>query len=130
MSETRRKEVEAAAEKMSRQLAVNAVLFAALGDETRLLLLARLAGGGARSIAQLCEEAQAGSARLSRQAVTKHLRVLERARVVHGGRKGRERLYAFDPQRVEGMMAYLEMVSGHWERALGRLREMVEDEVE
>jgi DNA-binding transcriptional ArsR family regulator len=60
-------------------------MFAALGDETRLALVAELSGGQPRSIAQLTE-----GSRLTRQAITKHLRVLQRARIVRNVRTGRE----------------------------------------
>ena len=65
-----------------------AAVFAALGDETRLSLLARLCDGQRYSIAELTE-----GTRLTRQAVTKHLRVLERVGIVHGARAGRKVVY-------------------------------------
>ena len=98
-----------------------ATLFAALGDETRLLLLARLASGRQYSIAQLTE----GSA-LTRQAITKHLRVLERVKVVHGVRRGRENLFEFDPRPLQPARDYLDHVSEQWDQALGRLKLFVE----
>lgn len=104
--------------------------FAALGDWTRLLLVARLATAGQEgelcSIEELSGYVRQQGVRLSRQAVTKHLRTLERGRLVRGERHGRERLYELDPVGVGSMRAYLEMVSAHWERALGRLKEFVE----
>ena len=74
----------------------HAAAFAALGDETRLSLLSTLAGGAPRSIAQLTE-----GARMSRQAISKHLRVLEHAGIVRSSRSGRENLFEFqsDPGR-------------------------------
>lgn len=98
-----------------------AMVFAALGDETRLLLISRLLGGERKSIAELTE-----GTRLTRQAVTKHLRVLERARVVHGRREGRESLFVYDPKPVEEMSSFLQAVAQEWEGALGRLKAMVE----
>jgi len=99
-----------------------AAVFAALGDETRLSLVVRLSHGGEPlSITQLT----AGS-RLTRQAVTKHLRVLEGVGMVRGVRVGRESLFEFDPKPVEGMKEYLESVSASWDRKLGRLKGMVE----
>jgi DNA-binding transcriptional ArsR family regulator len=95
--------------------------FAALGDATRLRLLKTLASGEPRSIAELT----AGS-KLTRQAITKHLRVLERAGMVRCQRAGRESRFAFDPRPVEGMREYLEMVSAEWDAALGRLKAFVE----
>jgi DNA-binding transcriptional ArsR family regulator len=98
-----------------------AAVFAALGDETRLSLLARLSDGQRYSIAELTE-----GTRLSRQAVTKHLRVLERVRIVHRRREGRESLFTFDPHPVIEMKEYLELVSKQWDLALGRLKGLVE----
>jgi DNA-binding transcriptional ArsR family regulator len=98
-----------------------AVLFAAMGDATRLALVTRLSAGEPRSIAQLT----AGS-RLTRQAITKHLRVLERAGIVHGTRSGRESLFALAPQPIEAMQDYLSEVSRQWDEALARLKSFVE----
>jgi DNA-binding transcriptional ArsR family regulator len=96
-------------------------VFAALGDETRLLLLSRLSGGQRYSIAELTE-----GTRLTRQAVTKHLRVLERVRMVHGTREGRESRFQFDPRPVIDMKEYLDLVSRQWDAALARLKTFVE----
>jgi DNA-binding transcriptional ArsR family regulator len=98
-----------------------AAVFAALGDETRLSLLAKLCDGRRYSIAELTE-----GTKLTRQAVTKHLRVLERVRIVHGTRHGRESLFTFDPRPVIEMKEYLEMVSKQWDAALARLKIFVE----
>lgn len=98
-----------------------AVLFAALGDTTRLSLVTRLADGRAQSIAQLTE-----GSRLTRQAITKHLRVLERAGVVRQTRHGRERRFAFNPESVEEVQAYLRWVAKRWDDALLRLKSFVE----
>jgi DNA-binding transcriptional ArsR family regulator len=100
-----------------------AAVFAALGDETRLSLLARLCDGQRYSIAALTAET-----RLTRQAVTKHLRVLERVRMVHATRDGRQSLFTFDPQPVIEMKEYLEMVSRQWDVALARLKSFVEND--
>lgn len=96
--------------------------FAALGDETRLGLVAKLADGRSHSISQL----SAGS-RLTRQAISKHLRVLETAGMVRHTRVGRESRFAFDPQPIEGIKKYLESVSQQWDEALARLRALVEE---
>ena len=64
--------------------------------------------------------------RLSRQAVTKHLQVLERVRMVHRRQEGRESLFTFDPHPVIEMQEYLELVSKQWDLALGRLKKLVE----
>ncbi|MFB3812925.1 MAG: ArsR/SmtB family transcription factor [Terriglobales bacterium] len=95
--------------------------FAALGDETRLALLAKLADGQPHSISQLTE----GSA-VSRQAITKHLRVLERVGMVRSSRSGRESLFALDPQPIESLKEYLDFVSAQWDEALSRLKSFVE----
>jgi DNA-binding transcriptional ArsR family regulator len=99
-----------------------AVVFAALGDETRLLLVAKLCSGQPRSISELT----AGS-KLTRQAITKHLRVLQRAGIVRGVRSGRERRFEFDPEPMEEIKHYLEIVSEQWDHALARLKSFVED---
>src|SRR5687767_14550900 len=87
----------------------HAPIFAALGDKTRLLLVARLCRGQPRSISQL-----AAGSKLTRQSITKHLQVLETAGIVHGVRTGRENLFEFDPQPIEGLREYLDLVSQQW----------------
>src|SRR5271170_2877873 len=104
-------------------LAAKAKVFAALGDETRLLLLAKLCKGQRYSISELTERT-----RLTRQAVTKHLRVLERVRIVHATRAGRESLFTLDPGPIDEMVAYLETVSKQWDAALTRLKAFVESD--
>ncbi len=98
-----------------------ATVFAALGDETRLLLLAKLCEGRQPSIAELTE-----GTRLTRQAVTKHLRVLERAKLVHARRAGRESLFDLDPAPILEMKEYLDHVSKQWDGALARLKVFIE----
>jgi DNA-binding transcriptional ArsR family regulator len=93
-----------------------------LGDKTRLALVVRLSSGQSASIAQLT----AGS-RLTRQAVTKHLRVLQRVGLVHSTRAGRESLFTLDPKPMQEMQAYLNLVSQQWDQALARLKFFVED---
>lgn len=106
----------------SRQSAArHALTFAALGDETRLALVAKLARGESRSISQLTS-----GSKLTRQAITKHLRVLETAGVVRGVREGRESLFELDPRQIEGLKQYLEAVSEQWDHSLGRLKAFVE----
>ena len=100
-----------------------AAIFAALGDETRLSLLSRLCSGQRYSIAELTE-----GTKLTRQAVTKHLRVLERVRIVHGMREGRQSLFQFDPHPVIEMKEYLELVSKQWDIALARLKSFAESD--
>jgi DNA-binding transcriptional ArsR family regulator len=107
---------------MSQRRRSCAPVFAALGDETRLFLVTRLARGEARSISQLAE-----GSKLTRQAITKHLRVLESAGIVHGVRAGRESLFEFDPVPLKPVKSYLHQVSEQWDEALGRLKSFVED---
>ena len=106
----------------SAALRTRASVFAALGDETRLGLLAKLTTGEAQSIARLTE-----STRLTRQAVTKHLRVLEGVGVVYAVKAGRESRFALDPRPIASAQAYLEHVSRQWDEALGRLKALVEE---
>jgi DNA-binding transcriptional ArsR family regulator len=96
-------------------------IFAALGDRTRLALLARLGAGRKYSIVQLSAES-----RLTRQAITKHLHVLEGAGLVRNSRSGRESRYALCPEAIAAAKSYLDTVSAQWEDALGRLRSFVE----
>lgn len=96
-------------------------MFAALGDATRLELIAKLCDGESRSIVQLTEGFP-----LTRQAVTKHLGVLEQAGIVHCERMGRESHYAFLPERIVDASSYLNKVSEQWDKALLRLKAFVE----
>jgi DNA-binding transcriptional ArsR family regulator len=100
----------------------NAPLFAALGDGTRLWLLAKLSRGERFSISQLTE-----GSKLTRQAITKHLRVLEGVEVVRSIRSGRESLFQFNPAPIAEMKQYLDQVSAQWDEALARLKSFVED---
>jgi DNA-binding transcriptional ArsR family regulator len=96
-------------------------IFAALGDETRLRLIALLCAGGALSIAQLT-----ASTDITRQAVTKHLQVLADAGLVRDIRQGRERLWEFEPTRLEEARRSLDAIAAQWDHALGRLKAMME----
>jgi DNA-binding transcriptional ArsR family regulator len=98
-----------------------APLFAALGDATRLALLVTLCTGGPLSITRLSE-----AFAISRQAVTKHLDVLEGAGLVRSERLGRERIWEFDAKRLGDAHAFLERISKQWDDALGRLKKFVE----
>src|SRR5450755_4103915 len=106
---------------MTAKRQAHAPVFAALGDETRLWLVAQLCGGQPRSISQLT----AGS-KLTRQAITKHLRVLEGAKLVHSVRTGRESLFEFHPAPIDKVKSYLDLVSEQWDQALSRLKSFVE----
>ena len=105
----------------SAALKARAEIFAALGDATRLSVLDRLSRGTPQSIIRLT----AGT-RLTRQAVTKHLRVLESAGVVRSVRTGRESLFALDPKPIDDLRRYLAAVSAQWDDALARLKAFVE----
>jgi DNA-binding transcriptional ArsR family regulator len=96
-------------------------IFAALGDPTRLKLVAALCAGGAFSIAQLTVTTE-----MSRQGVTKHLQVLADAGVVRDVKKGRERLWQLEPAQIEEAKRTLEMIGRQWETALANLKTFVE----
>ncbi len=98
-----------------------APVLAALGDPTRLELVSRLSDGRARSIAQLTD-----GLRLTRQGITKHLRVLERAGIVSSNRIGRESQFTYVPEPIEHVRSYLDTVSAQWDDALSRLKNFVE----
>jgi DNA-binding transcriptional ArsR family regulator len=103
------------------QLRRHAPVFAALGDETRLTLLARLCERAPCSISQLAE----GSP-ITRQAITKHLRVLEGAGLVRAEAIGRECVFELDAEPLERARDYLALVSQQWDNALVRLKAFVE----
>lgn len=91
-----------------------APLFAALGDATRLELVARLARRGPQSISALAE-----GATVSRQAVTKHLEALEVAGLAESRRVGRERIFELRPERLARVNRYLDQIARQWDEALG-----------
>jgi DNA-binding transcriptional ArsR family regulator len=99
-----------------------APIFAALGDETRLALVAKLSRGRPYSISHLTR-----GSKLTRQAITKHLRVLESVGIVRSVRTGRESRFEFDPQPMEEIKKYLDLVSEQWDQVLSRLKSFVED---
>ncbi|MFN2444546.1 MAG: ArsR/SmtB family transcription factor [Vicinamibacterales bacterium] len=99
-----------------------AVLFAALGDQTRLALLDRLSRGGPASISAL-----AGRFRVTRQGITKHLHVLAAAGIIDGHRRGREHLWTLNPIKLAEGQRCLEIISRGWDDALARLKAQVEE---
>jgi DNA-binding transcriptional ArsR family regulator len=99
----------------------SARLFAALGDETRLRLVSRLCHKGPMSVTSL-----SGGFRVSRQAIAKHLRVMEDAGLAHRTRRGRESVWQLSPQRLGEARRHLDEISAQWDAALGRLRDFVE----
>ena len=104
------------------RIADSAALFFALGDETRLGLVSRLSHGGPASIAKLT-----ASFDMTRQAITKHLRVMEHAGLVRSSRRGRERVWQLEQHRLADARRYLDQISRQWDDALDRLRALVED---
>ena len=98
-------------------------MFAALRDKTRLRLVAFLCSGGAKSIAQLTS-----GTNITRQAVTKHLRVLAEAGLVRDARAGRERLWEFEVERLEEARRSLDLIAAQWDHALNRLRTVLEND--
>jgi DNA-binding transcriptional ArsR family regulator len=99
----------------------SAPIFAALGDQTRLRLIAVLCAGGAMSIAQLTFGTD-----ITRQAVTKHLHVLADAGLVRDVKVGRERLWQFEPTQLEEARRSLEVIAQQWDNALMKLKQVVE----
>jgi DNA-binding transcriptional ArsR family regulator len=99
-----------------------APLFAALGDEMRLRLIAALCVGGAMSIAQLTSGTD-----ITRQAITKHLGVLAAAGLVRDLKVGRQRLWEFEPAQLDEARRSLEAIARQWDHALAKLKRAVEN---
>jgi DNA-binding transcriptional ArsR family regulator len=100
-----------------------APVFAALGDVTRIRLVARLSTDGPLSISHLSE-----GTGVTRQAITKHLRAMGDAGLVRGTRRGRERIWELEPKRIEKARRSLELISQDWDAAINRLKAFVEDD--
>ena len=98
-----------------------ALIFAALGDETRLALVARLSASGPLSIVTLTD-----GTGVTRQAVTKHLHVLSDAGLVRDSWVGRERVWQLEPESLLAARRSLDRISAEWDDALGRLKAFVE----
>ena len=96
-------------------------VFAALGSAIRLELLSRLGDGREHSITALSDDLN-----LTRQAITKHLTVLQQAGIVDNRRVGRESLFAVQPESIDQAKEYLIRISNQWDRAIERLRVHVE----
>jgi DNA-binding transcriptional ArsR family regulator len=105
------------------RLTESAPVFAALGDATRLQLVARLCAGGPLSIARLSD-----GAGVTRQAVTKHLETLSDAGLVRHSRRGRERIWELEPKRLENAQRCLGQIADQWDAAMSRLKAFVEEE--
>jgi DNA-binding transcriptional ArsR family regulator len=96
-------------------------VFFALGDATRLALVKKLGSEGALSATSLSDGAV-----VTRQAIVKHLQVLQGAGLVTHERQGREVLYSLETRRLELARSFLEQVSERWDQAIERLRDLVE----
>jgi DNA-binding transcriptional ArsR family regulator len=105
----------------ARPWATSRPVFAALADATRLHLVERLCDEGPLSIVRLTD-----GARVSRQAVTKHLRVLEGARLVSASRAGRQTVWKLEPRGLAEPMRLLALISREWDERLERLAALVE----
>ena len=101
--------------------AASAAVFSALGDETRLGLVTRLSHDGPMSITRL-----SAGLPVTRQAVTKHLRVLERAGVVRSLTEGREILWHVEQRRLAQAQRDLQAIARQWDSTLQRLKTFVE----
>jgi DNA-binding transcriptional ArsR family regulator len=102
-------------------LAGSAPVFAALGDQTRLRLISRLCDRGPLSIAALTT----GFA-ITRQAITKHLRVMEHAGLVRSAQRGRESIWQVEQKRLAEACRHLQLISTQWDETLDRLKRYVE----
>ena len=108
--------------KRPRRIGNAALIFAALGDETRLHLVERMCAAGPMSISRLAK----GSP-VTRQAVTKHLQVLASVGLASSSPLGRERVWEFESEPLDAARQCLDGISVQWDRALGRLKKFVED---
>jgi len=100
----------------------SAPVFAALGEATRLTLVAKLCTQGPLSIARLSE-----GTGVTRQAITKHLHTLAEAGLVHGTRAGRERIWELETKRLEKARRCLDQISDQWDAAITRLQSFIEE---
>jgi DNA-binding transcriptional ArsR family regulator len=105
------------------QLREAAPVFAALGDDIRLSLVARLSRGEPLSITRLSQKLP-----ITRQAVTKHLHVLADAGLVRTEKAGREQMWSLQPQALTEAQRCLDLITRQWGDALGRLKAFVEEE--
>jgi DNA-binding transcriptional ArsR family regulator len=106
----------------ARELLNSVPLFAALGDAVRLQLVVRLSEQGSVSISKLTS-----GTGITRQAITKHLRVMQDSGLVGSTRRGRERIWQLNQQRLEDARHQLDLISKQWNDALARLQRFVED---
>jgi DNA-binding transcriptional ArsR family regulator len=97
-------------------------VFSALGDETRLRLVEKLCERSPQSISELTSDTE-----VTRQAITKHLRILEDAGLVKNIREGRESLFEFQAKPMAEVKKYIERVSEQWDTSLARFKTFVEE---
>jgi DNA-binding transcriptional ArsR family regulator len=105
-----------------RNLTSAALLFAALGDPTRLMLVRQLSEGGPASISVLAEQQD-----MTRQGVTKHLQVLAAAGIIDGSRQGREQVWTLNPKRLAEGRRHLDVIAAGWDDALERFKKLAEE---
>ena len=105
-----------------RNLTSAALLFAALGDPTRLMLVRQLSEGGPASISVLAERQD-----MTRQGVTKHLQVLAAAGIIDGSRQGSEQVWTLNPKRLGEGRRHLDVIAAGWDEALERFKKLVEE---
>jgi DNA-binding transcriptional ArsR family regulator len=103
--------------------AVDAPVFDALGDPNRLRIIVRLCDSGPSSTSQVTSVVP-----VSRQAASKHLQLLESAGLVTSSRRGRERVWTLQTERLARAGDYLSQLSRRWDAAVERLRAYVEDD--
>ena len=98
-------------------------MFAALGDETRLKLISQLSDAGPQSIVAL-----AGGFHMSRQAISKHLRVISGAGLATSEPRGRETVWQLEAHGLDEARRYLNLISKDWDEKLRRLKHLVEED--
>ncbi len=104
------------------ELGESAPVFAALGEATRLVLVAKLCAQGPLSITRLSQ-----GTGITRQAVTKHLRTLASAGLVRSTRSGRQRIWELETKRLERARQSLDQIAEQWDAAIARLKAFVEE---
>jgi predicted transcriptional regulator len=102
-------------------VAVNDELWSAIGDPTRRRLLDLLLVDGMGTATTLSEQLP-----VTRQAVTKHLAVLDRAGLVHVTPAGRERHYRIDDAQLARAVSQLAAVGAEWDGRLARIKRIAE----
>ena len=96
-------------------------VFVALADATRRQVLDRLAAHGEATATMLAVELP-----VSRQAVVKHLAVLDRAGLVESRRRGREVRYSVRPERLDATARWMADIAGQWDARLAAIKRIAE----